>query len=99
MRLADLESGLRVAGGLAALVASIDRPAALAVLKGGVTSAVVIKDGLGAVQAEIVGPALPGVALWQILEPEPRPVLVVPGNVGDDELLVRIVDLVRGGDE
>lgn len=98
-RLSDLESGLRVAGGLAALVASIDRPAALVVLKGGVTSAVVIKDGLGALQAEIVGPALPGVALWQILEPEPRPVLVVPGNVGEDELLVRIVDLVRDGDE
>jgi uncharacterized protein YgbK (DUF1537 family) len=97
--LSDLESGLRVAGGLAALVASIHRSAALVVLKGGVTSAVVIKDGLGALQAEIVGPVLPGVALWQILEPEPCPVLVVPGNVGDDGLLVRIVDLVRGDHE
>jgi uncharacterized protein YgbK (DUF1537 family) len=94
--LSDLSSGLRVARGLAALVASLDRPQALVVLKGGVTSAVVIKDGLGALEAEVVGPVLPGVALWQILEPDPRPVLVVPGNVGDDELLVRLVDLVRG---
>jgi uncharacterized protein YgbK (DUF1537 family) len=98
-RLSDLTSGLRVATGLATLVASLDRPQALVVLKGGVTSAVVIKDGLGALEAEIVGPVLPGVALWQILEPDPRPVLVVPGNVGEDELLVRIVDRARGGGE
>jgi uncharacterized protein YgbK (DUF1537 family) len=98
-RLSNLTSGLLVARGLATLVASVHRPDALVVLKGGVTSAVVIKDGLGALQAEIVGPVLPGVALWQIVEPDPRPVLVVPGNVGDDALLVRIVDLVRGDGE
>jgi uncharacterized protein YgbK (DUF1537 family) len=94
-RLADLANGMRVARGLATLVASIDSPDALVVLKGGVTSAVVLKDGLGALEAEILGPVLPGVALWQVLEPEARQALVVPGNVGDDDLLVRIVDLVR----
>lgn len=95
-RLSDLPSGMRVAQGLATLVASVDRHDALVVLKGGVTSAVALKNGLGALEADIVGPVLPGVALWQIVEPDTRPVLVVPGNVGADELLVRIVELVRG---
>jgi uncharacterized protein YgbK (DUF1537 family) len=94
-KLSDLSSGLRIAQGLAALIASVDRPNALVVLKGGVTSAVVLKHGLRAVEADIVGPVLPGVALWQTTSPELRSVLVVPGNVGDDDLLVRLVELAR----
>jgi uncharacterized protein YgbK (DUF1537 family) len=94
--LSDLSAGLSVARGLAATLAGVDRPQALVVLKGGVTSAVALRAGLGASQADIVGPVLPGVALWQIVEPSPRSVLVVPGNVGEDDLLVRIVEGVRG---
>jgi uncharacterized protein YgbK (DUF1537 family) len=90
--LSDLAGGLRVARGLAALLAKIDRPDALVLLKGGVTSAVGLREGLGAEAADIVGPVLPGVALWQILEPARRSALVIPGNVGGDDLLVDLLE-------
>jgi uncharacterized protein YgbK (DUF1537 family) len=88
----DLAAGRRIAEGLASVVAAVQRRDALVVLKGGVTSAVVLRHGLGATEADIVGPVLPGVALWTIIDPVTRPVLVVPGNVGGDGLLVQIVD-------
>jgi uncharacterized protein YgbK (DUF1537 family) len=94
--ISDLPGGMRVAQGIAALVASVKRLDALVVIKGGVTSAVAIKDGLGALEADIIGPVLPGVALWQVVEPDPFQVLVVPGNVGDDELLVTLVERITG---
>lgn len=93
--LADLATGLTIARRLAEIVKHLNRPQTLAVLKGGVTSAVTLRIGLGARQADIVGPVLPGVALWQIIDPSPRTALVVPGNVGDDDLLVRILELIR----
>ena len=95
--LAGLAAGLEVARGLAELVRYVDRPGLFVVLKGGVTSAVALREGLGAVQATIEGPVLPGVALWSIADPTPRSVLVVPGNVGDDGLLVRLIDAVWTG--
>ena len=90
--LANLTAGLDVARGLAGIVRAVDRPDLLVVLKGGVTSAVTLDRGLGAVRALIEGPVLPGVALWSIRDPAARSVLVVPGNVGDDHLLVRIIE-------
>jgi uncharacterized protein YgbK (DUF1537 family) len=90
--LTDLGAGLRVAEGLARLVGEVKTTAALMVLKGGVTSAVTLRRGLGARAADVIGPVLPGVAHWRVTEPEGRNVLIVPGNVGDDELLVQIVE-------
>ena len=69
------------------------------VAKGGVTSAVVLREGIGAHQAEVVGPVVPGVSRWAAKWPDGDAVdyLVVPGNVGDDDLLASLVDaLVRG---
>jgi uncharacterized protein YgbK (DUF1537 family) len=90
--LADLARGLQIANGLARLVAAVDSSDSLVVLKGGVTSAVVLASGLGAREADIVGPVVPGVALWRIRDPEERACLVVPGNVGPDNLLVELVE-------
>ena len=64
------------------------------VAKGGITSCVTLRDGLGVGAAEVVGPVLPGVSLWRAGELD---YLVVPGNVGDDRLLADIVALVLGG--
>ena len=96
--LADLASGLRIADGLAQIVRRVDRPAAVVVVKGGVTSAVVLRNGLGATEADVVGPVLPGVALWRAADDatRERAVVVVPGNVGEDGLLVGIIDSIKG---
>jgi len=97
--LSDLASGLQIARGLAEIVRRVDRPRALTVVKGGVTSAITMRHGLAAVEADVIGPVLVGVALWKVTDAHgrTRDVLVVPGNVGDDEVLVRITELLRSG--
>jgi uncharacterized protein YgbK (DUF1537 family) len=97
--LLDLDAGLRIARGLADIVRRADTPGAITVIKGGVTSAITIRYGLGADEADVVGPVLPGVALWRLRDDEHRArnVLVVPGNVGTDDLLVRVIDQLLSG--
>ncbi len=95
----SLEAGERIALGLAGTVASVRPRPSVIVAKGGVTSAVVLREGIGAHQAEVVGPVVPGVSRWSAKWPDGDAVdyLVVPGNVGDDDLLASLVDaLVRG---
>ena len=72
-QLANLSSGLRIAAGLAQIVRQVNRPQAVLVVKGGVTSAVVLRHGLGAVVADVIGPVLPGVALWRADDDRARP--------------------------
>jgi uncharacterized protein YgbK (DUF1537 family) len=94
---ATLEAGERIASGLAAVVAALDPAPPIVVAKGGITSHVTLQEGIGADEAEVVGPVLPGVSRWRA---EGRRAgvdyLVVPGNVGDDGLLLDLVRLVRG---
>lgn len=87
----NLAAGLEVAMGLASVIAEVGDKSALVILKGGVTSAIGLRYGLEAEAAEVVGPVLPGVALWHIREPFERSCLVVPGNVGEDRLLTDLV--------
>ena len=90
------------AGSQRAIAASLSRAASavacdMVIAKGGITSAVIARDGFGAEYARIEGPVRAGVALW--LLDGTRPFVVVPGNVGDDRLLVELVDaaLRKGG--
>ena len=98
----SFDAGERIALGLARTVASVHPRPSVIVVKGGVTSAFVLREGIGADEAEVIGPVLPGVSRWAAEWPDGSPVhfLVVPGNVGDDDLLARLVDaLVRGSAE
>jgi uncharacterized protein YgbK (DUF1537 family) len=89
-RLDSLELGSRVALPLARVVKRVKgRGAAdLFLFKGGVTSAVCARDGLGFDRALVRGPVDAGVALW---EGAGGRCLVVPGNVGDEGVLLRLV--------
>ncbi len=94
-----LEAGERVATGLAEVVAGVLPRPDVILAKGGITSAVTLRDGVGAAVADVVGPVEPGVSRWSARWPGGAPLdyLVVPGNVGDDELLARLVaGIVRG---
>ena len=87
-------AGLRVARGLAGVVDQLRDACDTLLFKGGVTSAVNVRDGLHAERAQIVGPVAPGVSLWLAYEDGggPRPVIVFPGNVGDDRALAELVE-------
>ena len=93
-----LDAGERIAAGLARVVAAVSPIPSTVVAKGGITAAVTLRDGVGAAEAEVVGPVAPGVSLWSARRPDGSALdyLVVPGNVGDDDLLARLVDAVTG---
>jgi uncharacterized protein YgbK (DUF1537 family) len=84
---------------LARVVSLVAPLADVVVAKGGITSAFTLREGLGADEAEVVGPLLPGVSLWRAKGADGRSVeyVVVPGNVGTRDLLADLVTLLLDG--
>jgi uncharacterized protein YgbK (DUF1537 family) len=79
----------RVAVDLASLVRDID--VGVVIAKGGVTSAVTARVGLGARTALCRGPLVDGVAVWDV---GGVPYVVFPGNVGTDRTLLDVVEMI-----
>jgi uncharacterized protein YgbK (DUF1537 family) len=93
------EPGMRIARALARLVGELRDSSDVLLSKGGITSAVNVREGLGADRAQIVGPVAPGVSLWHAFERDggpPHPVIVFPGNVGDTTTLAELVERLLG---
>jgi uncharacterized protein YgbK (DUF1537 family) len=90
---ADDATGLRLARRISRLLGGVVRDLgpvpAWVVAKGGITSSDVASIGLGAREATVIGPLLPGVPVWRVRRGVRRSVLLVvfPGNVGDDDAL------------
>jgi uncharacterized protein YgbK (DUF1537 family) len=96
-RTSSLEAGEQVAAGLARVAGLVEPRPQVVVAKGGITSAVTLRMGFGVEAADVVGPVLPGVSLWRAESAGRRlDYLVAPGNVGDDDLLVRLLGGVTG---
>lgn len=92
-----LDVAERVAAGLARIVQLVEPQPEIVIAKGGITSTVTLRDGFGTFDAEVIGPVLPGVSYWRAeREAAPLHYFVVPGNVGPDDLLVRLLDLIAG---
>ncbi|QJU53965.1 four-carbon acid sugar kinase family protein [Herbiconiux sp. KACC 21604] len=91
-----LDHGERVMEALTAAVRSLLPDVGVVVSKGGITSAEVARVGLGARSATVLGQVLPGVSVWRLTAVDGRSLLyvVVPGNVGDELTLVRVLDAV-----
>jgi uncharacterized protein YgbK (DUF1537 family) len=87
---APLDSGARVAAGLATTIRTISTPAALYVTKGGISSHVVMRDGLGVRSATVLGQLSTGISVYQSPTMQ-APVVVVPGNVGTEHTLTDIL--------
>ena len=88
----DLEAGLRIAERLALTARAVEPSAGVVIAKGGITSAVTLRSGFDAVEADVVGPVMPGVSYWRAHTPGGLlDYVVVPGNVGDDLLLAELV--------
>ena len=95
--LTTLDAGERIAARFARVVAGVAPRPSTIVTKGGITSAMTLSDGVGAEEAEVVGPIEPGVSRWQTRWHDGRPLayVVVPGNIGDDGVLTRLVGALR----
>jgi uncharacterized protein YgbK (DUF1537 family) len=85
----SLEQGERIAHNLALVARDVD--AGVVIAKGGITSAVTARVGLGARMAICRGPLVDGVALWDVGR---VPYVVFPGNVGSDDTLREVVEMV-----
>lgn len=91
--LAQAPSQQRIASALAQVARRV--PADVVIAKGGITSAVTAREGLGARAARVLGPLCPGVSLWRLADGDDY--VVVPGNVGGPELLTELVASIRTG--
>ncbi len=89
--------GRRLAERLGQVVGAIAPRPDLVAVKGGITSAAVVREGFGAALAWVEGPVTAGVSLWRLGGETSRRVIVVPGNVGDDDLLMHIVKQATNG--
>jgi uncharacterized protein YgbK (DUF1537 family) len=91
----DLWIANRISEGLVEIVRGISEKPRYLVAKGGITASDLATKGLGVKKALVLGQILPGVPVWQ-LGPESRfpglPYIVFPGNVGDANALVAIVE-------
>jgi uncharacterized protein YgbK (DUF1537 family) len=87
-----LEHGATVMDGLVEVVRRLEGSMDAVISKGGITSAEVVRRGLGAAVARVRGQIRTGVSLWEVntKDGQPIPVAVVPGNVGSAETLVEI---------
>lgn len=76
------------------IVANLGKAPAFLVAKGGITSHDVAANGLGAKVCRVVGQIEPGVPLWRVGHESKfpgMPYVVFPGNVGDDDALLRVM--------
>lgn len=99
-RWASGKRGERVVRQVSRIVAALGTLFDTVIVKGGATSAGIAKHGLRTKVAWVVGPVADGVSCWHINSGERvLPYLVVPGNVGDENLLSDLVSKVRTGDD
>jgi uncharacterized protein YgbK (DUF1537 family) len=89
----NLVIGQTVSAGLIEIVRNLSIQPRYLVAKGGITSSDIATRGLGVQRAMVIGQALPGVPAWRLGSETRYPgmsYIIFPGNVGDDEALVRI---------
>ncbi|WP_022884700.1 four-carbon acid sugar kinase family protein [Glaciibacter superstes] len=84
-----LRHGELVMKSLIAVVESVRSQVGVVIAKGGITSAEVARQSLGARSGRVLGQILPGVSVWRLNAADGREILfiIVPGNVGGPETL------------
>lgn len=94
----DIDSGKRVMDMLVDVVAALSQPIGALITKGGITSARVPRDGLGASSAMVLGQSAPGIPVWQLRRHNGPDLtqIVVPGNVGGPAAINDSVDRLLG---
>ena len=94
----SLSIGQKVSAGLIAILDKISTRPRYILARGGITSSDVATEGLKVKHAMVSGQILPGVPVWKLGEESRWPGLayiVFPGNVGDSNALVVVVERLR----
>jgi len=99
---ARLAFGERVSAFLMDVVRRLPEDLGFLISKGGITSNDVLSDGLALRTSRVLGQILPGCSVVRCPDDHPRyprmPVVIFPGNVGDDSGLATAVERLSGGD-
>lgn len=97
---ARLEFGGQVSGLLMDVVRGLPDTLGFLISKGGITSNDILSTGLRLRTARLLGQILPGVSVVRCPEDHPRfplmPVVIFPGNVGDDNALAETFRRLAG---
>jgi len=92
---ARLHFGEQVSGFLMDVIRGLPPTLGFLVSKGGITSNDTLSTGLALRTARLLGQILPGVSMVRCPDDHPRypgmPVVIFPGNVGDDQALAKAV--------
>lgn len=98
---ATAERSERIARNLAGVVPLLRARPDVVLTKGGITGAVTVQEGLRAAAARVLGPIAPGVVQWLVDTPwrPAMPVVVFPGNLGDDAALLDTVRAILDGSD
>ncbi len=94
----DIEIGQKVSEGLTAIVKKISVTPRYILAKGGITSSDIATQALNVKKAFVSGQILPGIPVWQLDDESRFPGLtyiVFPGNVGDENALVNVMNRLR----
>ncbi|MBT8330970.1 MAG: hypothetical protein KJP06_01455, partial [Deltaproteobacteria bacterium] len=94
----NLQIGQKISQGLIDMVQRLQTAPRYVLAKGGITASDIATRALHVKKAMVLGQILPGVPVWQ-LGSESRfakmPYIVFPGNVGDEQALVRVVQQLK----
>ena len=95
-----LAFGERVSAFLMDVVRALPASIGFLISKGGITSNDVLSDGLALATSRVLGQILAGCSVVRCPADHPRypelPVVIFPGNVGDDRALATVYDRLRG---
>ena len=93
------ETGRHIMQSLCQIVRTIDNKPGWVIAKGGITSIEIAKTALDASEAFAIGQILPGVPVWRLVENTKWadiPYVVYPGNVGNENALLKAVRILGG---
>jgi uncharacterized protein YgbK (DUF1537 family) len=97
---ARLDFGLQVSALLMAVIQGLPADIGFLISKGGITSNDTLSTGLALTSARLLGQILAGVSVVFTPAHHPRfpdlPVVLFPGNVGDDQALATVYQRLRG---
>jgi uncharacterized protein YgbK (DUF1537 family) len=94
----ELKVAMKIAGAVTSFVFNLRGKPRFIIAKGGITSSEIGTVALGVKKALVLGQVLPGIPVW-LTGPESRfpntPYIIFPGNVGDEDSLKKIADMLE----